>query len=103
MNKLGTRIAIGKWYWDTGFDFELFSHPVALNLLYLQATAEVERGWIPVKDDLRRRLSTLQDKNKKEEVISLQNSFLNCIHTWNFIFNSCDIYFHFSTWKLLDL
>lgn len=70
MNKLGTRIALGKWYWDIGFDFELLNNPVALNLAYIQANAEVERGWIPVTEDLRQRLNTLHDKNKKEDVIN---------------------------------
>lgn len=70
MHKLGTRIAIGKWYWDIGFDFELLCNPVALNLLYVQATAEIERGWIPVTEDLRSRLNMLQGRNKKEEVFN---------------------------------
>lgn len=68
MHKMGTRIVIGKWYWDVAFDFEMLHDSVALNLLYIQASAEVERGWIPVTEELQRRLNTLKERNTKEEV-----------------------------------
>lgn len=68
MHKINTRIAIGKWYWDSSFDFELLHDSVALNLLYIQAAAEVERGWIPTTRELQQRLNNLRDCSRKEEV-----------------------------------
>lgn len=41
---------------------------VALNLLYAQAVAEVERGWVLADMDTRDMLSSLQSRGEKEEV-----------------------------------
>lgn len=76
MHKMGTRIVIGKWYWDVAFDFELLHDSVALNLLYIQAGAEVERGWIPITEALEHRLSTLKERNGKQEVKSFNLFFM---------------------------
>ena len=69
MHKMGTKIVIGKWYWDTLLDSELLNDSVALELLYTQAHAEIERGWIPASEELQRRLRTLKERNEKTEVI----------------------------------
>ncbi|OXU28479.1 hypothetical protein TSAR_013359 [Trichomalopsis sarcophagae] len=74
MHKMGTRIVIGKWYWDVAFDFEMLNDSVALNLLYIQANAEVERGWIPATEELKRRLNTLKERNAKEEYLEIVRS-----------------------------
>lgn len=68
MHTAGSRVVLGKNYWDVAHDLELMNNAVAMNLLYIQAVAEVERGWIIVADALKDRLNTLQDHGKKKEV-----------------------------------
>jgi sorting nexin-17 len=43
---------------------------IALNLLYIQAVSDMERGWTLVVDRaIERQLSSLQSKQSKKEVI----------------------------------
>ncbi|KAJ8669589.1 hypothetical protein QAD02_000848 [Eretmocerus hayati] len=71
LKKIDTRIVIGKWYWDTGFDDDLLHNATAQNLLYAQAYAEVKRGWIVTSGELRRRLGSLQEQKRKQEYLDI--------------------------------
>lgn len=73
MHSIGSRVVLGKNYWDVGHDLELMSDAVSMNLLYIQAIAEVRRGWIRVTDELKDRMSVLETHRKKKEV---------CIHLY---------------------
>lgn len=39
-----------------------------MNLLYIQAVAEINWGWIPITDELRNKLTVLKKHGKKKEV-----------------------------------
>lgn len=68
MHVMGSRVVLGRNYWDVGYDVKLMNNSVAMNLLYIQAVAEVQRGWILVTDELKNQLTTLQNYEKKREV-----------------------------------
>lgn len=56
-------------YWDINFDSELMNDPIALNLLYVQTVAELEKGWIICTRDTRLHLTNLQAKLAKKDYI----------------------------------
>ncbi|XP_076753254.1 sorting nexin 17 [Xylocopa sonorina] len=68
---IGSRVVLGKNYWDVGYDLKLMNNGVALNLLYIQAVAEIQRGWIPITDELNSQLSVLQKNGKKREYLDI--------------------------------
>lgn len=70
-----SRVVLGKCYWDIDYDYQLMKDPVALNLLYVQASTEIERGWILLNSDIKNRLEEYQRKGKKQEVYI----FVNCM------------------------
>ncbi|XP_014214443.1 sorting nexin-17 [Copidosoma floridanum] len=74
MRKIGTRIVIGKWYWDTEYDKNLLHDPMALKLLYAQALSEVERGWILTTEDIKCRLDSLKSRGSKEKYLEIVQS-----------------------------
>jgi sorting nexin-17 len=64
---MGAVIVLRKSYWDTTYDLELLNDPVALNLLYIQAAAEIRSEWILVTKEVQHHLENLQkSKNTKE-------------------------------------
>lgn len=68
IHTIGSRVVLGKNYWDVGYDLELMNNTVAMNLLYIQVVAEIQRGWISVTDELKDRLTILQNQENKKEV-----------------------------------
>lgn len=42
---------------------------VATNLLYIQAIAEIQWGWIHITDELKNQLNILQKQGKEKEVL----------------------------------
>ncbi|XP_051156235.1 sorting nexin-17 isoform X2 [Leptopilina boulardi] len=66
-----TKIIFGKWFWDIGYDLELIHDSVALNLLYIQTVAEVERGWIVVPKQMRHQLVSHCQHIEKKEYLNL--------------------------------
>lgn len=67
MSSMGTRIVLRKNYWDITYDIELLNDPVTLNLLYIQATAEIRSGWILVTKEVQHQLDNLgKSRNRKE-------------------------------------
>lgn len=68
MNSTGMRIVLRKNYWDTTYDVELLNDPVTLNLLYIQAAAEIRSGWIPVTKEVQHQLEDLQKSENRKEV-----------------------------------
>lgn len=72
---IGSRVVLGKNYWDIGYDFKLMNNEVAMNLLYIQAVAEIQWGWISITDELKNQLTVLQKHGKKKEV------WRNCVYT----------------------
>ena len=71
MHTIGSRVVLGKNYWDVGHDLELMSDAVSTNLLYIQAIAEVRRGWIRAADELKDRMSVLETQRKKKEYLDV--------------------------------
>lgn len=71
MSSTNTRIVLRKNYWDTAYDVELLNDPVTLNLLYVQAAAEIRSGWIPaVTKEVQHQLENLQKSESRKEVRS---------------------------------
>lgn len=55
-------------YWDCSYDQALFSNSIALNLLYILALSDIERGWIFGDPGIRDQLHAVQMKGNKKEV-----------------------------------
>lgn len=70
-----TIIIIRKSYWDSAFDEDLFADKVALNIIYLQALHEVEKGYVVADQETRNKLTSLQAKGDKIEVSLQQHTF----------------------------
>ena len=68
LHVIGSKIILGKNYWDVGCDLKLMNDEVAMNLLYIQAVAEIQWGWILITDELKNQLTDLQKHGKKKEV-----------------------------------
>ncbi|XP_064480852.1 sorting nexin-17-like [Ornithodoros turicata] len=64
-------VIIRKSYWDSGFDQDLLEDAVSLNLLYVQALSDLERGWVVAAKETHRQLSSLQAKGSKKEYLHL--------------------------------
>lgn len=62
-------------YWDPSYDDDLLEDRICLNLLYVQAVGDVERGWTQTDNESRRKLVALQARGSKKEVSFL--SFFN--------------------------
>lgn len=65
------RLVLRKSYWDPSLDDDLIEDRVAMNLLYVQATSDIDRGWVVVDKEHHRRLTALQQKNSKKEFLRL--------------------------------
>ncbi|XP_024940784.1 sorting nexin-17 [Cephus cinctus] len=74
LHATGMRVVLGKSYWDPGYDLELMNDPVAINLLQMQAAAEINRGWIPISSEMRDRLNHLQDNGDKAQYLDIAQS-----------------------------
>lgn len=84
-------------YFDTIYDRELFRDDIALNMLYILTSDDVERGNIIATREIRDQLTHLQSKGNKKEVTELS--------TWcdGGGISACranDRFIYFSTWKL---
>lgn len=55
-------------YWDPAYDEELMSDRIALNLIYTQTVADIERGWILCGKETQAQLASLQARGAKREV-----------------------------------
>jgi len=69
--QVATRIVIRKSYWDPAYDDELAVDRVALNLIYTQTVADLERGWILCTKDTQARLASLQARGAKKEYLEI--------------------------------
>uniref|UniRef100_A0A182YK00 Uncharacterized protein n=1 Tax=Anopheles stephensi TaxID=30069 RepID=A0A182YK00_ANOST len=58
-------------YWDPCYDLELMRDRIALNLLYIQALSDVERGWILTTRDLSEQLTNMQARGSKSEYLDV--------------------------------
>lgn len=67
----GYCIVIRKSYWDSGWDDALLEDRVSLNLAYVQAVSDLERGWVLAPKDTQRQLASLQAKGSKKEYLQL--------------------------------
>ncbi|PSN32989.1 Sorting nexin-17, partial [Blattella germanica] len=65
------RVVLRKSYWDPGYDLELMSNQVALNMLYVQTVADVERGWVLCSRETQQNLASLQARGAKKEYLDL--------------------------------
>ncbi|XP_067008355.2 sorting nexin-17 [Anabrus simplex] len=65
------RVVLRKSYWDPSYDLELMSDRVALNLLYVQTVADVERGWVLSSRETQQQLASLQARGAKKEYLEL--------------------------------
>ncbi|GIY60290.1 sorting nexin-17 [Caerostris darwini] len=62
-------LVIRKSYWDSSLEEELLDDKVCLNLLYVQAVSDIERGWTRADGDSRRKLVALQARGSKKEYL----------------------------------
>ncbi|KAG8231282.1 hypothetical protein J437_LFUL010320 [Ladona fulva] len=88
-----TRVVLRKSYWDPAYDDILMRDSVALNLLYVQTVADVERGGWLLRDDCSKwedaqaMLASLQAKGAKKEYLEAAQ---RCLRHYGFIhFGTC--------------
>ena len=55
-------------YWDSSYDDDLLEDRIAMNLLYVQAVSDVERGWTVASKDQQKQLDALKQRGSKKEV-----------------------------------
>lgn len=67
-------IVIRKNYWDESYDLDLMRDRIAMNLIYIQAISDVERGWITTTVEKRRELNSLQALGSKHEYMAIVRS-----------------------------
>ncbi|XP_023211963.1 sorting nexin-17-like [Centruroides vittatus] len=67
----GHYLIIRKSYWDLSYDDDLLDDRTALNLLYVQAISDVERGWTITTKETQQQLAALQAKGSKKEYLQL--------------------------------
>ncbi|XP_013392676.1 sorting nexin-17 [Lingula anatina] len=71
-NKDGVhKIVLRKSYWDSSFDDDLLEDRIAMNLLYVQAQSDLERGWIHATKEQMKQLTNLHQKGSKKEYLRL--------------------------------
>ena len=79
------RIVLRKAYWESTRDDELLEDRITMNLLYVQAVNDVERGWVIANKEQRRQLGTLQQRNSKKEVRNmnwtLSHNLVSALHS----------------------
>lgn len=68
-------ITVRKSYWDSSYDDDLMEDRVAMNLLFLQAVSDVERGWILTSDEEASHLSALLKRGSKKEYLRSVRGF----------------------------
>lgn len=75
-------VMIRKSYWDAALDEDLFGDRVALNVLYLIAHHEVEKGHVVASKEVRHRLTALQAMGEKVEYLRLARTlkFYGYVH-----------------------
>lgn len=84
-NASDCEIVIRKNYWDESYDLDLMRDRIAMNLLYIQAISDVEKGWITTTVEKKRELNALQENgNKHEYMIQVRNlSGYGCLQFTN--------------------
>ncbi|XP_037807484.1 sorting nexin-17 [Lucilia sericata] len=65
------QIQIRKSYWNPQYDLELMKDSIALNLLYLQTLAEIEREWIIAPEEILKKLKSLQEYGLHKEYVEV--------------------------------
>lgn len=65
------QIQLRKSYWNPKYDAILFEDVTALNLLYMQTVAEVDREWILCTPEVRERLEIHREMGKKREYMEI--------------------------------
>ncbi|XP_058065184.1 sorting nexin-17 [Anopheles bellator] len=65
------RLVLRTGYWDPCYDLVLMRDRIALNLLYLQALSDVDRGWIVTTRDLLEELTNIQARGNKSEYLEI--------------------------------
>jgi len=69
------RIVIRKNYWSAKYDDEIIEDRIAMNLLYVQISDDLERGWMLCSDAEKTKLDKLQADGLRKEVLNLAKSF----------------------------
>lgn len=65
------QIVIRKNFWDSSYDLDLMRDKIALNLLYIQAVSDLERGWLIANSEHLECLSSLHVSGKKIEYLNI--------------------------------
>ncbi|XP_035659634.1 sorting nexin-17-like [Branchiostoma floridae] len=65
------RIVLRKNFWEPSMDNDLLDDRIAMNLLYVQAVNDIERGWVFAAKDVHKQLAALQAKGSKKEYLKL--------------------------------
>ncbi|XP_070534165.1 LOW QUALITY PROTEIN: sorting nexin-17-like [Ptychodera flava] len=68
------KIVLRKSFWDPSFDDDLLDDRVAMNLLYVQAVSDIERGWTLATKEQLERLEALQSKGSKKDYLRLSRT-----------------------------
>ncbi|EDO37172.1 predicted protein [Nematostella vectensis] len=71
-NLKGThRIAVRKNFWDSKLEDRIIEDKIGMNLLYVQAISDIERGWVVGPKEAYSRLEELKETGSKKEYLRL--------------------------------
>uniref|UniRef100_A0ABM0MCN2 Sorting nexin-17-like n=1 Tax=Saccoglossus kowalevskii TaxID=10224 RepID=A0ABM0MCN2_SACKO len=65
------KIVLRKNFWDATYDDDLLDNRVSMNLLYVQAVSDIDRGWTLANKEQMARLEVLKSKGSKKEYLRL--------------------------------
>lgn len=65
------KIAIRKSYWSLKYDDDIMNDRIALNLLFVQVVNDMDRGWISMNEEEKKRLITLKEAGSKKEFLRM--------------------------------
>lgn len=55
-------------FWEQSYEEELLQNRVTMNLLYVQAVSDLDRGWLIASKEQHKQLDQLQSRGSKKEV-----------------------------------
>ncbi|XP_020895527.1 sorting nexin-17-like [Exaiptasia diaphana] len=65
------RIAVRKSFWDSKIEDKILEDKIGMNLLYVQAVSDIEKGWVVGPKEAYSRLAELKQSGSKKEYLRL--------------------------------
>lgn len=90
VDKATHKLMIRRAYWEAAADTVLFKDAVAVNMIYVQAAADLKQGRVNPEAAVRQKLAEAKDKGNKAEFLKVMRTVRNGFHEF---VDSCSIDF----------